>query len=492
MDVPQKLGAYELIRPIASGGMATVHLARRTGPFGFQRLVAIKLLHPDLSSNEEVVSMFLDEARIAAAIHHPNVVGVVEIDACEQGYFLVMELVDGLSLHALRTALRREGRTLPPGVALRIVRDALRGLHAAHVLLTADGKPARLVHRDATPQNVLVGVDGISRITDFGVATARARLASTRAGTLKGKLAYMAPEQVEERPLDKRVDVFAMGAVLWELWAGRRLFHASSDAETLRRVVSLEPPRLADEGVHPALDEVVRRALARRRSDRFDSAEQFADALERAAQTASLALASTAEVGELVKAARARSDGAPSRPISGLTPPSVTRPDSPQSMPATPPASVSHSQSIGSLGPLTSPPSAQLSARESTAKSRGLGWVAVGLLALGALVATGNALRTNSVMPMVDAAPPGQAASPEREARVAETAHLPPSAEPSTHAPVLIEGSNAPMPASPSAKATAQQAPSVATSSTPARRPAPPAAPTSPRTEAIDLSNPYR
>ncbi|MFO0661015.1 MAG: serine/threonine-protein kinase [Polyangiaceae bacterium] len=194
-----RLDRYELVGELASGGMATVFLARLPGVAGFQRFVAIKRLHPHLSNEQEFVEMFLDEARLAARIHHPHVVPILEIGTSEAGYYVVMEYIEGDSLSRLISRTASSGEALPPSIALRIVGDALAGLHAAHELRDEFDQPVNLVHRDVSPQNILVGVDGSARITDFGVARASSRLSATRSGQLKGKLAYMAPEQAPWR-----------------------------------------------------------------------------------------------------------------------------------------------------------------------------------------------------------------------------------------------------------------------------------------------------
>ena len=186
---------------------------------GFQRFVAIKRLHPHLASEEEFIEMFLDEARLAAGIHHPHVVPILEVGQSESGYYLVMEYIEGDTLARLMARSLARAQPIPRSVLIRIVLDALAGLHAAHELLDPDGQPVHLVHRDVSPQNVLVGVDGCSRITDFGVAHAASRLQNTRADRLKGKLAYMSPEQARAGEVDRRADVFAMGIILWEVLA---------------------------------------------------------------------------------------------------------------------------------------------------------------------------------------------------------------------------------------------------------------------------------
>lgn len=280
-----KLGRYELIGEIAAGGMATVFLARLGGAGGFQRFVAIKRLHPHLAHEDEFVEMFLDEARLAAAIHHPHVVSILEVGTSEDGYYLVMEYVEGDTLARLTRRAASAGALIARPVLMRIVLDTLAGLHAAHEQTDASGEPTGLVHRDVSPQNILVGTDGCSRITDFGIARASARLTSTRAGQMKGKLAYMAPEQARGEPLDRRADLFAMGAITWEALTGQRLFKGETEAATLARVMSGLIPRVSevDAGLGPALDAVCARALERDAEARFQSAADMADALERAA-----------------------------------------------------------------------------------------------------------------------------------------------------------------------------------------------------------------
>jgi eukaryotic-like serine/threonine-protein kinase len=285
----QHIDRYELVAEIATGGMATVFLARLSGVGGFQRFVAIKRLHPHLASEREFVEMFLDEARLAAGIHHPNVVPILEVGASERGYYLVMEYIEGDTLARLLARAASEGNRLPEEIGIRILIDMLAGLHAAHELRDELGQPTELVHRDVSPQNVLVGTDGITRIADFGVARAAARLSATRTGQLKGKIAYMAPEQaMGKADIDRRADVFAAGIVLWEVLAGRRLFKAENEAGTLSRVLS-EP--IAEVGelnpeIGPELAQVCMRALERDRDKRFATCALFADALERAASQA--------------------------------------------------------------------------------------------------------------------------------------------------------------------------------------------------------------
>lgn len=302
LDVRQRLDRYELVGELASGGMATVFLGRIGGVGGFQRFVAIKRLHPHLAREQEFIDMFVDEARLAAGIHHPNVVPILDIGASEDGYFLVMEYIEGDTLARLLARAASQGERLPLPIALRILLDTLAGLHAAHELRDEQNELLGLVHRDVSPQNILVGMDGTSRITDFGVAHASSRLSTTRGGQLKGKLAYMAPEQARGQQIDRRADVFASGTVLWEVLAGRRLFKADSDAETLNRVLFEPIPRAReiDPSLPAALDIVTAKALERDPDQRFASCAELADALERAARSTRL-VASTRDVADYVR-----------------------------------------------------------------------------------------------------------------------------------------------------------------------------------------------
>jgi serine/threonine-protein kinase len=267
--------------------MATVFLARLSGVGGFQRFVAIKRLHPHLAREPEFIEMFLEEARIAARIHHPNVVPILEIGESDQGYYIVMEYVEGDTLGRLLARSAQTGVRLPTKVGLRVVIDMLAGLDAAHELKDDDGNPFGIVHRDISPQNVLVGVDGSARLSDFGVARATSKLSTTRTGQLKGKLAYMAPEQAKgHKDIDRRADLFAAGIVLWEVLACRRLFKGDGEADTLNRVLHepIPPVRAANPTIPAALEAVVAKALERDRTKRYETSAEFADSLERASR----------------------------------------------------------------------------------------------------------------------------------------------------------------------------------------------------------------
>jgi serine/threonine-protein kinase len=285
-DQGRWLDRYELITEIASGGMATVFLARLQGAGGFQRLVAIKRLHTELAAEPEFVEMFLEEARIAAQIHHTHAVPILEIGSSARGYYLVMEYIEGVSLAQIAHRVAQSGLQVPRKISLRMILDALAGLHAAHELTDESGRPLGVVHRDVSPQNILIGVDGAARITDFGVARTTAQVADTKIGTLKGKVAYMAPEQIRQEPIDRRADLFAMGVILWEVLAGRPLFRADTKFDTIVRALNAPVPRLRDTvfGISDALDELSAKALSRPPNERFQSAVEMAEAIEQVAK----------------------------------------------------------------------------------------------------------------------------------------------------------------------------------------------------------------
>ncbi len=284
----ERLDRFELMGDVASGGMATVYLARVRGGGPASPLYAIKRLHPHLAKDKDFVEMFLDEARLAARIQHPNVVAIHEIGTNPvAGRYLVMDFVEGDTQARLYAKAAAQGIKIPPGVGLRILLDALNGLHAAHELRDDEGNPLEIVHRDVSPQNVLVGVDGVARITDFGVARAASRLSTTRTGQLKGKLAYMAPEQARSKQaVDRRADVFAMGILLWEALSGRRLFRGETDAETLNRLLYEEIPALRSVAptIPAQLEAIVMKALSRDPASRFATAAELAGAVEGASR----------------------------------------------------------------------------------------------------------------------------------------------------------------------------------------------------------------
>jgi serine/threonine-protein kinase len=286
---PKVIGRYALFGEIAAGGMATVHFGRLVGPVGFSRTVAIKRLHPQYAKDPEFLGMFLDEARLASRIAHPNVVKTLDVVNTPDEVFLVMEYVAGESLARLLKNASQLGERAPPAIVVSVMAGMLNGLHAAHEAKSERQEPLAIVHRDISPQNVLVGVDGAARVLDFGVAKAALRTQSTRDGQMKGKLAYMSPEQLNGRPVDRRTDLFAAGAVLWESLTGQRLFDGDGAGEILGKVLSYEIPDPATvvDGIPPAVSAITRRALERDPEKRFQTAREFAIALETLGRQAS-------------------------------------------------------------------------------------------------------------------------------------------------------------------------------------------------------------
>jgi serine/threonine-protein kinase len=277
-----RLGVYETLHELASGGMATVSIARHAGAAGFERLVVIKRVHPHLLKDRAFSDMFRDEARVCSTIRHPNVVPVIDVVESDGELYLVLEYVESLSLAALLRAAA--GERLPPAVASRILSDALAGLHAAHEAVDMRGNPLGLIHRDVSPQNIVVGLDGSSRLIDFGIAKAASRITSTESGVLKGKLRYMAPEQVQRKPLDRRADVFAAGEVLYEALTGQRAFPGDDTGDIVVGLLigGVEPPTSLAPELPPAIDAVLEKALARSRDERFSTAAALQEALEHA------------------------------------------------------------------------------------------------------------------------------------------------------------------------------------------------------------------
>jgi eukaryotic-like serine/threonine-protein kinase len=281
----ERLGRYAICQQISSGGMASVHLGFLLGSGGFSRVVAIKRMHPELAREASLVARFEQEVRLGARIQHPNVVQSLDVVARHDELLLVMEFIHGETLAGLvEAAAARDAAALPIGVALNIVTSALHGLHVAHEADDENGVHLELVHRDFSPQNVLVGSDGYARVLDFGIAKTLTQAVKTDIGALAGKVPYMAPEQLHQRPLDRRTDVFAAGVVLWEALVGKRLFGANSPDSPATMLEVLErtivPPSRLRSGIPESVDIAVLCALNREPTERFASAREFALALE--------------------------------------------------------------------------------------------------------------------------------------------------------------------------------------------------------------------
>jgi serine/threonine protein kinase len=402
-EQPLKLGRYALYDAIAAGGMASVHIGRLLGPVGFARTVAIKRMHQHLAKNPVFVSMFVDEARLASRIRHPHVVPTLDVVAEEGELFLVMELVLGESLAQLLRVARSRQQLVPPDVVAAILVGALHGLHAAHEATSEAGEPLNLVHRDVSPQNILVGTDGVPRVLDFGIAKAVGRLQETTSNSdVKGKIAYLAPEQMDGT-VARTTDVYAASVVLWEALTGRRLFQGDSDGQILHQIMRgcATPPSAHVPGLPRAFDDVTMRGLSVDPAMRFPTAKEMARALEAATP---LATASTigdwveSTAGETVKKWAAR--------VAAIEGSSSSSPYTPTATPTTP-------AEDSSLLPASS-------AAISSAANRRKVWVAggMGTLALaGALILTvsrhpggasvnASASRAGSaILPIPDSAP---------------------------------------------------------------------------------------
>jgi serine/threonine protein kinase len=281
---PLEVGRYALYNVIASGGMAAVHYGRQKGAIGFHRTVAIKRLHATFANNPTFVSMFVDEARVAARIRHPNVVATLDVVAEKEELFLVMEYVPGESLARLLRRVQEEGLLIPPPIVSAILSGVLHGLHAAHEARAESGQPLSIVHRDVSPQNVLVGADGAARILDFGIAKASERLHETHDGTIKGKTSYMAPEQIRRGVVDRRTDIYSAAVVLWEALTAERLYEGPNEAAVFEQVLLglVDAPSARVPDLPLEIDAVVSRGLDADPSRRYATARQMALEIERA------------------------------------------------------------------------------------------------------------------------------------------------------------------------------------------------------------------
>ncbi len=285
-----RLGRYELREKLATGGMAEIWLATQRGPAGFEKQLVVKKILPHLAADRAFVDMFLNEGRYAAMINHPNVVQVFELGEEAGSYYLVMEHVPGLSLRVLLNRLKAANRPAPIGCVAHLFVGVCRGLHAAHELVDAAGQPLGLVHRDVSPENVLVSRSGEAKVTDFGIAKAAASASTTRPGEARGKLAYMPPEQLLGEPLDRRTDIYAVGATLFECTCGERPFVVPADAALSVKILEMTAPLLSTvrDDVPQLLEAAVARALDKRVDARWPDALALARELEPLASTANV------------------------------------------------------------------------------------------------------------------------------------------------------------------------------------------------------------
>jgi len=278
----KRLGKYEILALLALGGTAEIYLARIAGAAGFEKYVVVKCLHDHLADDPEFVKMFLDEARLAACLDHSNIVQTMELGEHENRYFMVMEFLAGLSLAMVvrRATERLQGGRIPVQLVLNIVAQSCAGLHYAHER-TSSGKPLNIVHRDISPQNLVISFEGVVKVVDFGIAKAELRETKTRSGTIKGKFAYMSPEQCIATNVDRRTDVFALGVIAHELLTGHRLFKRASPYETYQAVIecNVPPPSAQNHELDPSIDPIIMRAVAKNKEDRYPTAEAFGDAI---------------------------------------------------------------------------------------------------------------------------------------------------------------------------------------------------------------------
>ncbi len=278
----QTYGRYQLLRKLAVGGMGEVWLARQKGPVGFEKLVVVKRLLPHLTEEQEFINMFFDEARIAALLNHPNIAQIYDLGEVSGEYYIAMEYVHGQNLRVVaQQALDLKGG-MPLALKCRVLADSAAALDFAHRAKSPSGQPLSLIHRDVSPQNIILGFSGAVKLIDFGVAKAAGKLAKTATGVIKGKYAYMSPEQAKGEDLDARSDIFGLGIVFYEILASQRLFKRDNDTDTLKAVVyeKIAPPSAHAKGIPKAVDAIVMKALERNRDDRYQTAGEMQLALE--------------------------------------------------------------------------------------------------------------------------------------------------------------------------------------------------------------------
>lgn len=285
---PRIVGRFEMHEEIASGGFASVHLGRTRGAGGFSKLVAIKRLHSQFAQNDDVRTMFLDEARVVARVQHTNVVPTLDFIEEDGELFMVMEYVEGVTLGYVFQKLKKQKRKIPLNITLRIMTGTLEGLHAAHEATDEEGNAMGIIHRDVSPDNILIGIDGHARLLDFGVAKALKRYSTTRDGAVKGKMFYITPEQVAGKELDHRTDIFSASVVLWQCLTGRRLFDGDNLGELALKISQQEipPPSSINKALSDDIDAVVLKGLERDPDQRWPDAEQMAEALQAATRIA--------------------------------------------------------------------------------------------------------------------------------------------------------------------------------------------------------------
>jgi serine/threonine protein kinase len=301
-EVGSTANNYQILARLAVGGMAEIFLARGVGTAGVERYCVLKRILRDRASDLHFVRMFLDEARLAAQLNHPNVAQVYDIGKLADSFFFTMEYVHGETVRAVLQRARSLRRELPLAAILTVTAGAAAGLHHAHERLGLEGRPLGIVHRDVSPSNLMVSYEGGVKVVDFGVAKAADRMSETRSGTVKGKISYLSPEQCRGAPVDRRTDLFALGIVMWEMVTGERLYRRASDFENMSAIVN-EPtplPSTRRRGLAPEVDAVVMRLLAKDPAERYQTADEVVDSLEQVA-VATGAMISSSGLGRLLR-----------------------------------------------------------------------------------------------------------------------------------------------------------------------------------------------
>ena len=281
--LPRLFGKYYLLELINVGGMAEVFKAKMFGVEGFEKIVAIKRILPEVAEDAEFIKMFVDEAKIAVKLQHPNVVQIFELGKIEGSYFIAMELINGKDIKTIRKRLKRVDLLMPVEQSAYIISQVCDGLDYAHRKTDEKMNPLNIVHRDISPQNMIVSYEGTVKLIDFGIAKAKSKSTKTQVGMLKGKFSYMSPEQVSGQPIDRRSDIFSLGVVFFEMLTGKRLFLGKNDVETLEKIRKAEvlPPSVFNSAVPPELDRIVLKALAKDREDRYQWASEFSEDLKK-------------------------------------------------------------------------------------------------------------------------------------------------------------------------------------------------------------------
>ncbi len=313
----KKLGKYTLIRHLATGGMAEIWLAEQRGPGGFNKELVIKKILPHLAEEGDMTQMFFDEARVVAQLTHPNIGQVFELGEHDGDYFIAMEFIDGYDLQELREEIEKKGRQIPVNYAARIVCDVLKALDYAHNYSDRDGTPVGLIHRDVSPHNVLISVDGVVKLVDFGVAKGSMNTHKTETGAVKGKFAYMAPEQIEQQDLDRRVDIFAVGVLFFELVTGVKPF--GEDLAAVSKIISQDAPHPHQfrQDIPPQLVSIMLCALARDRLQRFATAADMERAIEDYLKV-SAGMVGQRELSVMVRQLRGDGVGTPTNQLFGF------------------------------------------------------------------------------------------------------------------------------------------------------------------------------